>query len=72
MESMMAQRKAGRPAAELHEIKVTSEMIEAGRAAYCRNARFEGDADSDVMVYAVFRDMVRASPQLRRYRVSSD
>ncbi len=51
------------------EIEVTREMVEAGREAYFRNTRFDGNADSDVMVYAIFRDMCRASEQLKRFEV---
>lgn len=49
---------------------VTREMIEAGRNAYYYSARFDGDAGSDVMVYAIFSDMIAASSQFKHCRVS--
>jgi hypothetical protein len=54
---------------ERETVEITPEMYAAGREAHYRNSRFEGDAGSDVMLYAIFRDMARASPQLRQFRV---
>jgi len=57
---------ADRPAPECDEIKITPEMIEAGRDAYYAVPRYPGDAaiDEETLV-AVYLAMLMVSIQVR-------
>ena len=64
--------RAARPGAEPSgdEIEITPEMIEAGRSAYYKVARYRGDEPfDDEMAVRVFREMVSVMrPRLSLYQ----